>query len=169
MNNILTLDNKAYSLNNLPDQIDDFRFSILDNTDIHNPDFFFKPLIGIESFTASAIVLKIGNTGEITLPTHWKIAVGDPYTSNNIEVIPLTSLNDRGFEAFSFNPLTSFRPEFNKIEIINVYNEVNWYFPKIENGFLLSVPIHDISNPNCVFCVEKISRKYEMISLDKLL
>ena len=50
--NILTLDNKAFSLNNLPEQIEeDIRFSVLDNSDPQNPDFFFIPLIFLESFS----------------------------------------------------------------------------------------------------------------------
>ena len=59
--NILTLDNKAFSLNNLPEQIEeDIRFSVLDNSDPKNPDFFFIPLIFLESFNAPAAVLQIG-------------------------------------------------------------------------------------------------------------
>jgi hypothetical protein len=43
---ILTLDNKPFDLNNLPDDVDEsMRFSVLDNSDITNPDFFFVPLI----------------------------------------------------------------------------------------------------------------------------
>ena len=59
--NILTLDNNAFSLNNLPEQIEeDIRFSVLDNSDPANPDFFFIPLIFLESFSSPAIVLEIG-------------------------------------------------------------------------------------------------------------
>ena len=54
---ILTLENKPLDLNTLPDQIEeDIRFSILDNSDSNNPDFFYVPLIFLESFT-SAIYL----------------------------------------------------------------------------------------------------------------
>ena len=43
---ILTLDNTAYLLNKIPDQVDeDMRFAVLDNSDSTNPDFFFVPLI----------------------------------------------------------------------------------------------------------------------------
>ena len=43
---ILTLDNKCFSLDDLPETIDDdVRFSVLDNSDPQNPDFFFVPLI----------------------------------------------------------------------------------------------------------------------------
>ena len=58
---ILTLDNYAYDLNNLPDEVDDnMRFAVLDNSNPQEPDFFFMPLIFLESFNAPAMVLKIG-------------------------------------------------------------------------------------------------------------
>ena len=127
---ILTLDNQAFDLNNLPDEVDDdMRFAVLDNSDAREPDFFFQPLIFLESFNSPAMVLKIGND-EITMPIDWSIAVGDSSSASDIEILPLTSLNDRGFEAFCFNPLTGFRVEFKKIEIVNFYNDVKWYFPK---------------------------------------
>ena len=48
---ILTLENEALDLNTLPDQIEeDIRFSVLDNSDSNNPDFFYIPLIFLESF-----------------------------------------------------------------------------------------------------------------------
>jgi len=74
---ILTLDNIAFDLNNLPDEVDDsMRFSVLDNSDAQNPDFFFMPLIFLESFNSPAMVLRIGND-EVTMPIDWSIAVGD--------------------------------------------------------------------------------------------
>ena len=43
---ILTLENTTYLLNKIPDEVDDdMRFSVLDNSDPSNPDFFFVPLI----------------------------------------------------------------------------------------------------------------------------
>ena len=39
---ILTLENKAFDLNELPEEVEaDARFSVLDNSDPKNPDFFF--------------------------------------------------------------------------------------------------------------------------------
>jgi hypothetical protein len=65
---ILTLDNVCYKLSNLPDQIDEeIHFSVLDNSDAKNPDFFFIPLIFIESFSSPAIVMEI-NGKEIMMP-----------------------------------------------------------------------------------------------------
>jgi hypothetical protein len=166
---ILTLDNIAFDLNNLPEDVDDsMRFCVLDNSDPSNPDFFFIPLIFLESFNSPAMVLRIGNE-EISMPIDWSIAVGDSSSSSDIEILPLTSLNDRGFEAFCFNPKSSFRIEFKPIEIVNFYNDVKWYFPKMRNGQLLSVPIGSGGNPNCCYFVKEISRQSELIDLSKIL
>ena len=166
---ILTLENKPYDLNNLPDEIeDDMRFSVLDNSDPQNPDFFFIPLIFLESFNSPAMVLRIGNQ-EVSMPLDWSIAVGDSSSACDLEILPLTSLNDRGFEAFCFNPLSGFKMEFHRIEIVNFYNDVKWYFPKIKNGQLLAIPLEDKENPICVFFVKDISRQCEIIDFGKLL
>jgi hypothetical protein len=166
---ILTLENKCFNLDALPDKIDDdLRFSVLDNSNPQEPDFFFIPLIFLESFNAPAMVLSI-NGKEITMPVDWSIAVGCSESGNDIEILPLTSLNDRGFEAFLFNPLTSFKTEFAKIEITNFYTDVKWYFPKMKNGQLLSVPIEDKANPYCAFFVKDISKQCELIEYSKLL
>ena len=42
---ILTLENTAYEMNEIPDEVEDLRFAILDNSDPKNPDYFFIPLI----------------------------------------------------------------------------------------------------------------------------
>ena len=105
---ILTLDNKTFHLNNLPSELkDDVRFSVLDNSNPKEPDFFFIPLIFLESFNSPAMVIEI-NGHEITMPIDWNLAVGDSEGAGDIEVLPLTSLNDRGFEAFLYNPLTGY-------------------------------------------------------------
>jgi hypothetical protein len=166
---ILTLDNQAFSLNNLPDEVDEnTRFAVLDNSNPTEPDFFFMPLIFLESFNSPAMVLRIGDE-EVTMPLDWSIAVGDSSSSSDIEILPLTSLNDRGFEALLFNPLSSFKLDFKKIEIVNFYNDVKWYFPKMKNGQLLATPIGQGHKPNCAYFVKEISRQSEIIQLDKIL
>ena len=65
---ILTLENECFILNNLPDELDeDVRFSVLDNSDPKEPDFFFIPLIFLESFSSPAIVMEI-NGHELMMP-----------------------------------------------------------------------------------------------------
>ena len=166
---ILTLENQTFLLNNLPEEVDEnTRFAVLDNSNPQEPDFFFMPLIFLESFNAPAMVLRIGDN-EIAMPLDWSIAVGDSSAASDIEILPLTSLNDRGFEALVFNPLSSFRVEFKKIEIVNFYNDVKWYFPKMKNGQLLASPTSLGNKPDCAYFVKEISRQSEIIHLDKIL
>jgi hypothetical protein len=153
----------------LPDELeDDVRFAVLDNSDPKNPDFFWIPLIFLESFSSPAVVLKIGNR-EITMPVDWSMAIGCSETGNDIEVLPLTSLNDRGFEAFLMNPLNGFRAEFVEVELVNFYSDVKWYFPKMKNGHLLAVPISDSPEPLCAYFVKDISRQCEIIKYSGLM
>ena len=164
---ILTLDNEHYELDQLPDEVDDMRFAILDNSTPTDPDYHYIPLIFLESFTAPALVLRIGNY-KIKMPMDWQILIGEP-DLGDLEVLPLTSINDRGFKVFQFNPLSSFRPSFPDIEILDVYQEVTWFAPKLKNGQMLCVPISDSDKPDCVYFVKEISRQNEIILLDKLL
>tara|TARA_B100000900_G_C20189523_1_gene557284 strand:- start:57 stop:563 length:507 start_codon:yes stop_codon:yes gene_type:complete len=166
---ILTLENKSFNLNALPEEVDDtMRFSVLDNSNPQDPDFYFVPLIFLESFNSPAVVLSV-NGNEVTMPLDWCMAVGCSQSGSDLEVLPLTSLNERGFEAFLFNPLESYKPDFGSIEIVNFYNDVKWYFPKMKNGQLLSVPISDNENPPCAFFVKDISRQCEIVDFGKLL
>ena len=103
---ILTLDNISYEMNEIPDEVDDLRFAILDNSNPQEPDYFFIPLIFLESFNAPAIVLDIAGN-KVRMPIDWKILIGDKY-HGDLEMLNLTSVNDRGFDAFIFNPLGKF-------------------------------------------------------------
>ena len=162
---ILTLDNVHYDLDQLPDEVDDMRFAILDNSDPANPDYHYIPLIFLESFNAPALVMRIGNT-RIKMPIDWQILIGEPEVGD-LEMLPLTSVNDRGFKVFEFNPLSSFRPSFPEIEIVDVYHEVAWYAPKLKNGQMLCVPITDGPKPECVYFVKDISRNCEIVDYQK--
>jgi hypothetical protein len=158
---ILTLDNIHYNLETLPEEIDDLRFSILDNSNPSYVDYYFIPLIFLESFSAPAVVLKIGDK-TIKMPVDWQVLIGDE-DGGDLETLPLSSLNDRGFSVFVFNPLTSFAPSFLPIEIIDIYSDVTWYAPRLRNGQFLSVPIDDGLEPRCVYFVKEISRNCEIV------
>ena len=85
----------------------------MDNSNPKTPDYFFLPLIFLESFNAPALVLRIGEH-VLKMPVDWQILIGEPELGD-LEIVPLTSVNDRGFKAFTFNPLASYRPKFEKI------------------------------------------------------
>ena len=159
---ILTLDNNTrYNLETLPEEIDDLRFAILDNSNPQNVDYHYIPLIFLESFNSPALVLRIGSS-TVKMPVDWQIVIGEK-EHGDLETLPLTSINDRGFNAFEFNPLTSFSPSFLPIEIVDIYNDVTWYAPRLKNGQFLCVPIEDGPKPRCVYFVKEVSRNCEVI------
>ena len=162
---ILTLDNTSYNMDEIPDEVEDLRFCVLDNSDPKDPDYFFIPLIFLESFNSPALVLNINNN-LIKMPVDWQMLIGEP-DLGDLEVVPLTSINDRGFSAFSFNPRSSFRPSFYKVEIVDIYQDVKWYFPKLKPGQMLAIPLTEGDNPECVYFVKDISRQSEVLDYQK--
>lgn len=163
---ILTLDDKFYNLETLPEEIDDLRFAILDNSTPSNVDYHFIPLIFLETFNSPALVLKIGQH-KIKMPLDWQILIGES-DHGDLETLPLTSLNDRGFSAFQYNPLSSFSPTFLPVEILDIYNDVTWYAPRLRNGQFLCVPLSEDPKPQCVYFVKEISRNCEIVDYNQV-
>jgi len=163
---ILTLDDKFYNLETLPEEIDDLRFAILDNSTPSNVDYHFIPLIFLETFNSPALVLKIGQH-KIKMPLDWQILIGES-DHGDLETLPLTSLNDRGFSAFQYNPLSSFSPTFLPVEILDIYNDVTWYAPRLRNGQFLCVPLSEDPKPQCVYFVKEISRNCEILDYNQV-
>jgi len=158
--------NSSYELDHIPKEVDDFNFAILDNSDISDPDFNYIPLIFLESFISPALILKIGNR-TVKMPVDWQVVIGEEDTGD-LEALPLSALNDRNFNVFEFNSLSSFSPEFLPIEVIDVYDSIEWYCPKLKNGQYLAVPIDDTPKPRCVYFVKDVTRACEVIEYSNL-
>ena len=73
---ILTVDNTVFEIDQVPDQIDDIRFGVFDTTDPTFMDYYFLPLIFLESFYAPAICLDIGGY-KLQMPMDWSILTSD--------------------------------------------------------------------------------------------
>ena len=101
------------------------------------------------------------------MPVDWQLLIGEP-EMGDLEVVPLTSINDRGFKAFCFNPLSSFRAEFEDVEIVDIYQDVKWYFPKLRPGQMLAIPIDETAKPRCVYFVKDVSRQSEVVDYGNL-
>lgn len=153
---VLTVENQAFDLNTVPDEVDDVRYCVLDISDKENVDFFFLPLVFLESFHSPAICLQLGNVN-IQLPMDWSILVCDDDFSA-LEIIGLASLNNRGFRAVTFNPLTSRSLDSESIAITNIYQDVKWYFPKIKPGHMLAIPLENKPNPRCAFFIKETTK-----------
>ena len=162
---ILTLENTAFEMNEIPDEVDDLRFSILDNSDPSNPDYFFIPLIFLESFNSPALVLNIAGH-VIRLPVDWKILTGEEDVGD-LEMIDVSSLNERGFKAFSFNPISSYMPEYLPIDIIDLYSDVKWFFPKLKQGQILAIPLELGEKPKVVYAAKEINKQNEVVDITK--
>ena len=164
---ILSNNNTAIPLVSLVDSDDEVSFSYLDNTEPNFPDFYFQNLVFIESYIATAVELKLGNY-KIIMPVDWSIVVGDGQSDCDLEILPVTTLTTRGFEALTFNPISSFRTDFLPIEVTNMYPNVKWCFPKLTPGHALTVPIKAGYAPPCCYFMRDIPKQSEIIILDKL-
>jgi len=163
---ILTSDNTPYELDFVPEEIDDIRYCVLDYSDKSNPDYYFMPLVFLEIFNAPAAVLKVGDYS-FKMPIDWSLIICDSEIGDP-EVIPITSLNDRGFSAFTINPISSYMPRYQPIEITNIYSEVKWHFPKLKQGHLLAVPLSDEPRSHCAFFVKETNKIPDVLDISEL-
>ena len=150
---ILTEENKSYNLDCIPDEVEDIRYCVLDCSNSADMDFYWLPLIFLESFNAPAVVLDIGPY-QLQMPLDWSILVCDDNYSD-MEVMPLTQLNDRGFHAITFNPLEHMVPVSYEVNISNIYADVKWFFPKLKNGNVLTMPLAQGATPVCSLFVKE--------------
>tara|TARA_B100001094_G_scaffold14408_1_gene12488 strand:+ start:834 stop:1337 length:504 start_codon:yes stop_codon:yes gene_type:complete len=166
MTKILTVENETYDLDFVPEEIEDIRYCVLDYSNPKEADYIFVPLVFLESFNSPAAVLQVGNT-HVKIPLDWSLIVCDPMVGDP-EVLPVTSLNDRGFKAFVFNPITGFLPSFSPIEIVNIYQEVKWYFPKLKFGHILAVPLSSKKDSPCAYFVKDTNKIPDVLSTEDL-
>lgn len=164
--NILLPENRSYSLDRVPDENADIRYAVLDYSDPKNPDYFFIPLLFLESFYAPAIVLQIGER-KIQMPLDWSILICDEDYSD-LEIVPLVDLNDREFHTMVYNPLKHMVPRAKEVTILNVYAEVKWFFPKLKNGNILVIPIEDGDTPMCCLFVKETAKLPDVIDVGAL-
>lgn len=163
---ILTVENQSFDIDNLPDEIDDIRYCVLNCSNSKEIDFYFIPLVFLESYNSPAVVLQIGQYS-IKMPLDWSILVCDEeYTA--LEVIPLTSLNDRGFHVPVFNPIKHMFPTPQEVSITNIYNDIKWFFPKLKPGNVLVIPVEDGPTPNCVMFVKDVNKSLENIDIAEI-
>ena len=163
---ILTNENKSYHLNYLPDVIQDIRYCVLDYSNQSDVDYYFMPLIFLESFNSPCVDLKIGPYN-IQMPLDWSVIIGD-INLGDLEVMQLIYLNDKDFDVFTFNPISGYMPSYLKLEIINIWPDVKWYFPKLKNGHILAVPLEDKPQPLCALFLKDVGKIPENLDIRKM-
>ena len=61
-----------------------------------------------------------------------------------------------------------FLPSFETVEIINIYQEVKWYFPKLKFGHILCSPIENKDDPACAYFVKETNKIPDVLSTEDL-
>ncbi len=163
---ILTTENRSYDLNKIPDAVEDIRYCVFDYSDTKNSDYFFIPLIFLESYNSPAVSLNIGEYN-VQVPLDWSVLVCDDSYSD-LEIMPITSLNDRGFHTMVFNPLKHMVPRPHEVTIANVFSDVKWFFPKLKIGNILVVPLTDDACPPCALFVKELGKVTDVIDIGAL-
>lgn len=87
---ILTNENTPFDMNNLPDEVDDLRYCVLDYSNSDDVDYFFVPLLFMESFTTPGALIQIGKY-QCQLPIDWAIIIGDKHIGD-LEIIEIHKL-----------------------------------------------------------------------------
>lgn len=165
---VLTNENKQLEIDNLPDEIDDIRFCVLDYNNEEEADHYFKPLIFLESFNDESYEFQIGKT-KIALPKSWSILC-QGREGWDLELIEFTKINQRPFKIFTYNPINGFVPYFFDIELKNIFNDVKWFFPKLKYGQLLTVPLDNSPKPSCIYITHQKNNKVpEILDMTKFL
>lgn len=173
---ILTSDNRPFDMNVIPlpltaetvipDEIQDLRYCVLDYSNPNDIDFFFIPLVFIDSYPRPSADLQIGRH-RLQMPLDWSVVIADK-DFGQMEIIELKDLRDRPFEAFILNPITSYMPDFGEIVHVNNFPDVVWTMPKLKYGHILVVPLEQVENPPCALFVRDIHRLPDALDLTKV-
>jgi hypothetical protein len=157
----------AFDLNQLPEKVDDLRYCVLDYNDPSQADYFWPPLVFLDIFSSPCADVKIGSSN-IQMPLDWSVVVGDKH-GGDLEVLRLIDINDKDFDVFVFNPISGYMPNFLPIDIVNVFSDVKWCFPKLKNNHFLAVPLNNSPAPECAFFIKDVSKNADLLDIRQLI
>ena len=163
---LLTTDNIPYECELALSQNDNINFMVLDYSNSNDADFFSNKLLFLERFTNSVITLQIGNA-IVNVPGEWYIAIGESEIGD-VELIPISSIINRGFSAFAFNPINGFMPSFVPIDVINILPDGDFIVPKLESNTLLAIPFTSDKKPLCFYIGPDVPKSLDLINYSNL-
>jgi len=164
---ILNEHNQPFDLNQLPERVDDLRYCVLDYSDRDQVDYYWPPLVFLDIFHAPCADLRIGDHN-VQMPLDWHVVVGDRH-AGDLEVVRLMDVMDKQFEVFAFNPLAGFMPDFLSIEIVNVFTDVKWCFPKLKQAHFLAVPVQNTMNSTCVYFIKDVGKQFDVLDIRQMI
>lgn len=134
-------------------------YAVLDFSKPRLPDYFFRPIIFIDTYTAPAAMLQIGPYKTL-IPFKWSIVVT---YADIAELVAIEDIVSRDHEAFCINPITGYMPSRLPIRYKGSL-EVSWSYPTLGKSDMLVIPIAETiqkddekrRGPICILAGERI-------------
>jgi hypothetical protein len=166
---LLNEKNESIDLNLIPNECD-IHFWVYDvNKDVR--DYHVAPLIMLDNFYSPVVKLTFTDDSyrepikySLTIPADYSILIGTS-SYNDLELIPVTNISNRGFTAFENNPLSSFRVQFFQVDIQDILPNVKWFVPRLAVGQILCVPLSTKPKSPCVYIARDMPKSMECFPL----
>lgn len=137
---VLTIGNEPFELNQVVPNMDDLYYSVIDASDINEPDYMFHKLHIFTSYEHPSVELQIGDF-TVEVPLNWKILTGHP-DEGVLELVSIEDLLGFDYKAFVTNPLHGIIPNYMDIKVNKAYpTNTRWFVPKLQKKNMLAVPV----------------------------
>jgi hypothetical protein len=140
---------------------------VLDYSNPHDIDYFWPPLVFLDTFSSPCADIRIG-PHNVQMPLDWSLVVGDKH-GGELEVMKLVDVMDKDFDAFVFNPISGYMPDFMTVEIINIFQDVRWCFPKLKTGHFLATPLESGDRPRCAYFIQEVGKSFDILDIRELI
>jgi len=167
---ILNEENTAVDLNLVPNECDIYFWVYDAAKDVR--DYHVSQLIMLDNFYSPVVKLNFSygtskknfRQYSLNVPADYQLLIGDS-SFNDLELIPVTSLSDRGFTAFENNPLSSYRVTFWNVNASDVLPNVKWFMPRVHPSQLLCIPLSSDPKSPCVYLAREVPKSLETFPL----
>lgn len=167
---ILSEENRAVNTDSIGR---DSYYGVLDVSKPKNPDYVFRPVVFVETYQASSVLMSVGPY-TVMLPFKWSMIMvhGDMAGAVPMEDV----LPNRGHEALVFNPLSGFMPRKMPVRP-KEYVNASWSLPSLDSSSMLVIPVgydrdfdgNPRKEPVCIIAGEYKSKLEESVDLGLLL
>lgn len=164
---ILTENNVPFPVDQISEEHEDIRYCVFDYTDKDTADYYFIPMLAIETYNGPVADIMIGGFN-IQLPWDWSLVIGEKHVGD-LEVVKIEECMEKDFSAFAMNPIDGFMHDYLPIEIKNGYQDIRWYTPLLKNTHVLAIPLTKKDCPLCVFAVKDGSKVNDTIDVNLVL
>lgn len=134
-------------------------YAVLDFSKPRSPDYFFKPIIFIDTYTSPAAMLQVGPYTTL-VPFRWSVVVT---YADIAELVAVEDIVSKDHDAFCVNPITSYMPDRLPIRYKGSL-DVSWSYPTLGKSDMLVLPVGEAptrpgdreKGPTCILAGERI-------------